>query len=67
MRYGLQLYREVRQVEAQSANGEHEKMQIAQNNLLRTLEKVKIKDKVSTRELLDRTKMLSANQTHAQI
>ena len=44
-----------------------EKLQIAQNNMLRTLENVKIKDKVSIKSLLNKNQMLSVNQTVAQI
>ena len=44
-----------------------EKLQIAQNNMLRTLENVRVKDKVSLKSPLERNNMLSVNQTGAQI
>ena len=46
---------------------ELKKLQIAQNNMLRTLENVRIKDRVSIKSLLKKNKMLSVNQTNAQI
>ena len=67
MRYGLQLYGPVRKLIEDPQNGDMEKLQIAQNNLMRTLENVRVKDKVSIKSLLEKTKMLSVNQTMAQI
>ena len=40
---------------------------MSQNNMLRTLENVRIKDKVSIKSLLEKNNMLSVNQTSAQI
>ena len=45
MRYGLQLYGEMRKNE--EAKFELEKIQKAQKNILRSLENVKVSDKVS--------------------
>ena len=44
-----------------------ENLQLAQNNLLRTLQNVRIKDKVSIASMLERQQMLSVNQLQAQI
>ena len=67
MRYGLQLYGEVRTQEEAKMNMELGKLQKAQNNLLRSLENVKVSDKVSIKSMLENQNMLSVNQTHAQI
>ena len=67
LRYGLQLYGPVRKSDKDSQSGEFEKLQKAQNNMLRTLENVKVKDKVSIQSMLVKNKMLSVNQTMAQI
>ena len=40
---------------------------MAQNNLLRTLQNARIKDKVSIASMLERQNMLSVNQLQAQI
>ena len=61
------MYGPVRKIFADSQRVEMEKLQIAQNNMLRTLENVRVKDKVSIKSLLERNKMLSVNQTSAQI
>ena len=67
LRYGLQLYGPVRKNNSDPQMADFEKLQIAQNNMLRTLEKVKVSDKVSIKYLLDKTQMLSVNQTLAHI
>ena len=67
LRYGLQLYGPVRQQISDPQSILMEKLQIAQNNMLRTLEKVRVKDKVSIKSLLEKNNMLSVNQTVAQI
>ena len=46
---------------------ELESLQKSQNNLLRTLENVRIKDKVSIKSMLDKNKMPTINQMHAQV
>ena len=63
----MQLYGEVRQHDSSSQTAELDKLQIAQNYLLRTLENVRIRDKISVKSMLDSQQMLSVNQTHAQI
>ena len=67
LRYGLQLYDEVRRNAEDSKNCEMIKLQKCQNNLLRTLENAKIKDKRSIESLLESQKMLSVNQMQGQI
>ena len=42
-------------------------IQKAQNRMLRVLTKTKPKDKIKIKDMLDSTKMLSVNQTAAQI
>ena len=66
-RYGLQLYGQVRLTNDDVLTGQLEKLQLAQNNLLRTMENVRIKDKVSIKTMLEKNKMLSINQMHAQV
>ena len=67
LRYGLQLYGPTRKSNTDSQSTELDKLQIAQNNMMRTLENVRVKDKVSVKSLLEKNKMLSVNQTMAQI
>ena len=67
LRYGLQLYGQVRKSNLDPQSCELKKLQIAQNNMLRNLENVRVKDKVSIKSLLDKNQMLSVNQTMAQI
>ena len=66
-RYGLQLYGQVRLTNDDVLTGQLEKLQLAQNNLLRTMENVRIKDKVSIKTMLEKNKMLSINLMHAQV
>ena len=66
-RYGLQLYGQVRLSNENVLTSQLGKLQLAQNNLLRTMENVRIKDKVSIKKLLEKNKMLSINQMHAQV
>ena len=46
---------------------EFEKLQKAQNNLLRALKYVRVRDKVSIKKMSENRNMLSVNQNHAQI
>ena len=66
-RYGLQLYGQVRLSEEDVLSGTMANLQQAQNNLLRTLENVRVKDKVSIKTMLSKHKMLSINQMNAQV
>ena len=67
LRYGLQLYGKVRTSCESILTQDIDNLQLAQNNLLRTLQNVRIKDKVSIASMLERQKMMSVNQLHAQI
>ena len=67
LRYGLQLYGKVRQTNEDPLTKDMDNLQLAQNNLLRTLQNVRIKDKVSIDSMLKNQKMLSVNQLQAQI
>ena len=66
-RYGLQLYGVVRRQESDKKASDFAALQVAQNNLLRTLENVRIKDKRSVEKMLDNQNMLSIIQTQAHI
>ena len=55
------------ETEIRSATKVFASLQIAQNDLLRTMENVKIKDKVSIKSMLNNQQMLSVNQLQAQI
>ena len=44
-----------------------DKLQVAQNNLLKSLEHVRVSDKISVKSMLEKNYMLLVNQTHAQI
>ena len=63
----MQLYGPIRKETADSHSVDLDRLQTAQNNMLRTLENVRISDKVSAKSLLERNQMLSVNQTAAQI
>ena len=67
LRYGLQLYAKVRTNLQDQLNPNIEKLQVAQNKLARVLENVNLSDKMPTKTLLANQKMLSVNQTAAQI
>jgi hypothetical protein len=67
LRYGLQLYAKVRMNLQDQLNPNIEKLQVAQNKLARVLENVNLSDKMPTKTLLANQKMLSVNQTAAQI
>ena len=67
IRYGLQLYGRVRVSEQDPENTELKSIQLVQNKLLRTLNGTRVKDKISTRSLLNKFNMLAVNQLNAQI
>ena len=67
LRYGLQLYGQTRIESEDVLTKEFENLQKAQNNLLRTLECVRIKDKRSIGKMLESQNMLSVNQLQAQV
>ena len=51
-RYGLQLYGEVRRQETDKTTSDFAAFQIAQNNLILTLDNVRISDKRSVKKML---------------
>ena len=67
LRYGIQLLGKVRTSMEDTVCAEFKDIQLIQNNLLRTLNGTKIKDMVSISSMLDKFKMLSANQLNASV
>ena len=67
LRYGLQLWAKVRTIEAQPESGLVRDVQKVQNRLLRIMERKRISDRTVVKDMLERQKMLSVNQTVAQI
>ena len=67
MRYGLQLYQEVRTTDEQTKSNIMTMLQKAQNRMLRTLTGTWQRDRVRIKDLLEITNILSVNQQAAQI
>ena len=67
IRYGLQLMGNVRTKNEDTQQQDLLTIQRLQNKLLRTLNNVKISDRINTDTLLDNVKMLSVNIINAQI
>jgi hypothetical protein len=67
LRYGLQLYTEVRLTEEQPKSQLATMVQRAQNKMLRVLEGARIVDQKSTKKLLEDQNMLSVSQMAALI
>ena len=67
MRYGLQLCTNVRTEEPERKNANMKSLQVAQNKLMRLLTNSSYKDLTSTKELLEKSGLLSVNQTAASI
>jgi hypothetical protein len=67
VRYGLQLYGEVRKTDEAKKAKDFVTLQKAQNKMLRILCKVSIKDKISIESILSKQNMLSINQLYARI
>ena len=67
LRYGLQLCSNVRTLETDPKNINMKAAQVAQNKLLRLLNNVSLKDKVSTINLVKHSGLLSVNQLAASI
>ena len=65
--YGLQLMGKVRISIEDPETSEFKAIQVVQNNLLRLLNRTKIKDIMSIPVMLKRYNMLSANQLNASI
>ena len=67
VRYGLQLCNQVRMNHEDPTNSLIEAVQLLQNKMLRMLDRVSLKDHVSTSSLLHKYNMPSVNQLAAQI
>ena len=67
LRYGLQLCTEVRIKEADPSHKNMESAQVAQNKMLRLLDNTTLKDRISTKDLLEKHGLLSVNQLAANI
>ena len=67
LRYGLQIWAEVRMTEDQPSHYLVEEAQKAQNNLLRTLCNKKLADRENIKKMLETQNILSVNQLAAQI
>ena len=67
LRYGIQLLGKVRTSSEDPLCAEFKAIQMVQNNLLRTLNGSKVKDKVSIKSMLNKFSMLSVNQLNASI
>ena len=63
----MQLWAIVKTIEAQPESGLVGDVQKVQNRLLRIMEEKRISDRVPVKDMLERQKMLSVNQTAAQI
>ena len=67
LRYGLQLCTRVRITTEDKKNDFMKSLQLTQNRLLRSLNKTRVVDKVSTESMLNKFNSLSVNQLAAEI
>ena len=67
IRYGLQLMGRIRWNEQETIHGDLLAIQKIQNKMVRLLNGKSLADKISTKTLLKKLKMLSVNQINAQI
>ena len=67
LRYGLQLYGKVRTKDSDPENEDFKAIQLIQNNLMRTLNGTRVKDKISISSLLKKFNLLSVNQLNANV
>ena len=67
IRYGLQLFGKVRYSDEDPTNEDFTGLQTLQNKMMRLITGISLKDRVSTKKLLERTNALSINQINAQI
>ena len=65
--YGLQLWASVRMKEMQPKTKQGADVQKIQNRLLKVLENKRVTDKIPVKTMLENQKMMSVNQTAAQI
>ena len=67
LRYGLQLCTKVSTTNEDRKSAIMKSLQLTQNRMLRTINGSKIKDKISTKSMLEKFGLLSVNQLSAQI
>ena len=67
LRYGLQLCLKVRLTEEDKTSSASKALQITQNRMMRTIDRTKIKDRVSVKYMLEKFNLLSVNQMAAKI
>jgi hypothetical protein len=67
LRYGLQLYSEVRTTNEQPTSQIMKELQKSQNKLLRALTGKKVSDRIKIEDMLKSLQMISVNQKAAQI
>ena len=67
LRYGIHLCAKVRLANEDPIQGFMEELQKAQNKMLRLLNNTRIKDMITTKSILIKLNMLSANQINAQV
>ena len=65
--YGIQLYGRVRISQEDTINKDIKAIQMVQNKMARLLNGKTLKDKISTKVLLENVKMLSVNQLNAKV
>ena len=67
LRYGLQLCNQVRTNSEDPSNTQMDSVQVAQNKMLRMLDRITLKDHISSQSLLEKYKLSSVNQLAAEI
>ena len=67
IKYGLQLLGKVRMQDSNETQSWLKKLQLSQNKLTRFFNGTFIKDKISTKSILNKLNMLSVNQMNGQI
>ena len=67
LRYGIQLCTQVRVKKEDRKSYNMKTLQMAQNKLLRVMNNCRIKDRISTKTMLEKFNMLSVNQLAAQV
>ena len=67
LRYGLQLCNKVRTKTDDPTNSQMKAVQVAQNKMLRMMDRISLKDHVTTKSLLDKYGLSSVNQLSGEI
>ena len=67
VRYGMSIWSSPRTEESETINSNMKKIQLAQNRLLRMLEGVTIKDRISISSMLEKHNFPSINQLSAEV